>query len=92
MEKKNYGQFGGLCYPEVVVLCRIAQRNLQTIENEGRLNETQMYLKILKKCLRDVPSKLFDNMDEHIKECDPLENHRKFIRAKNTKVTLFAGQ
>lgn len=60
-------------------------------------------------------------MDEHIKECAPLENHRyflikaiieeylkvklfhigklltselhkKFIRAKNTKVTLFEGQ
>lgn len=123
LKKKDYGQFGGLCHPvmDVVVLCRIAEKNLQIVENEHRLNEGQMYLRVLNKCIRDVPPKLLDNMDEHIKECAPLENHRyllikaiveeylkvklfhigklitsnlhkTFIRAKNTKVTLFKGQ
>ena len=81
LQKKDYGQFGGLCHPimEVIVLCRIAEKNLQTVEKEQRLNEAQMYLRIVNKCLRDVPPKLLDNMDEHIKECDPLENHRYFL-------------
>lgn len=52
-----------------------------------------MYIKILNKCLRDVPPKLLDNMDEHVKECDPLENHKYFlikaIVGEYLKVKLF---
>lgn len=33
-----------------------------------------MYLQVLNKCLRDVPPKLLNNMDE-----DPLENHRYLL-------------
>lgn len=78
---KNCGQHGGLCYPvhDVVVLYRITEKILQIAESELWLSDTRMYSRILNKCLRDVLPKLLDNMDEHIKKCDPLENHRYLL-------------
>lgn len=92
LRNKNYGQHGGLCNPtqDVVVLCRIAERNLKSTNN---LHEAKMYSFLLNKCMREVPPKLLDNMEEHVKDCDPLENHRylliRCVLEEYLKVKLF---
>lgn len=79
--KKNFRKHGGLCTPRqaVVVLCRLAEKNIQLAEEKKQLSQNQMYLSILNKCFRDVPPKLLNNMEDHVKECDPLENHRYLL-------------
>ena len=81
INKRIFGKHGGLCTPKqaVVVLCRLAERNLQIAEEKKHFTQSQMYLTILNKCLRDVPPKLLNNMEDHVKDCDPLENHRYLL-------------
>lgn len=78
---KNFGTHGGLCSPRqaVVVLCRLAEKNIQIFDEKKQLSQNRMYFEILNKCLRDVPPKLLENMEDHVKDCGPMENHRYLL-------------
>lgn len=64
---------------DIVTLCKIAEKQLSIYEHSQKLKQNSFFNKLIADCFRNVPTNILNKIDDHILDCNPLENHKYLL-------------